>query len=120
MIESTKNSKQYRSFAEDYLVPTITQLAVNLDDEKQWKSLNYAVQQHTRSNDSSVRYVTLKTMMMTYQRLGEPYLVLLPETIPFLSELMSDSNAEVEKLANQFVKFLDSLLGEEKSISSYF
>ncbi len=41
------------------------------------------------------------------------YLVLLPETLPFLAELLEDSNPEVEELAQRTAKMLQELSGED-------
>lgn len=35
-----------------------------------------------------VRYALLKVLQVIYAKLGEEFMVLLPETIPFLAELM--------------------------------
>ena len=35
-----------------------------------------------------VRFAVLKVLQELYTRLGEEFMVLLPETIPFLAELM--------------------------------
>ena len=35
-----------------------------------------------------VRYALLKVLQVIYTKLGEEFMVLLPETIPFLAELM--------------------------------
>ena len=35
-----------------------------------------------------VRFAVLKVLQELYTRLGETFMVLLPETIPFLAELM--------------------------------
>ena len=37
---------------------------------------------------SQVRFAVLKVLQEFYTLLGEEYMVLLPETIPFLAELM--------------------------------
>ena len=47
-----------------------------------------------------------------FSRLSEEYLVLLPETIPFLAELMEDDNLEVEALVKRLVKRIEDLSGE--------
>jgi len=67
-----------------------------------------------------VRYAALKAIEEFYQKLGEEFLTLLPETVPFLSELMEDSATEVEHLCQQVINLIDSYLGESESISSYF
>jgi len=72
----------------------------------------------TRSESSKVRYAALKVIEELYVRLGEELLVLLPETIPFLSELMEDSDSQVEKLCHQVISTMENYLGSE-SISTF-
>lgn len=43
---------------------------------------------------------------------------LLPETIPFLAELLEDENAEVEKECQHCVQELETVLGEP--LQKYF
>ena len=45
-------------------------------------------------------------------RLNEEYLTLLPETLPFLAELLEDSELAVEARAAALVKQLEALSGE--------
>lgn len=62
--------------------------------------------------------MALKVLQECYTKLGEELLVLLPETIPFLAELMEDSDQRVEKLAHEVVKLIEQYLGSE-TLSSY-
>lgn len=43
---------------------------------------------------------------------------LLPETVPFISELLEDDNPEVEKQIQQQVQELEKILGEP--LQKYF
>jgi len=82
-----------------------------------------------------VRLAVLHILNGMYTKLGESLLVLLPETIPFLAELLegtlpnmvmttccyyflSDDEPQVEQLCQQFIKTIEQLLGE--SIQQYF
>jgi hypothetical protein len=62
--------------------------------------------------------MALKVIQESYSKLGEELLVLLPETIPFLAELMEDSDPRVEKLCQDVIKLIEQFLGSE-SLSSY-
>lgn len=46
-----------------------------------------------------------------YERLENDYLILLPETVPFLAELMEDGDEEVEQQCQLLVKRIERLLG---------
>jgi U3 small nucleolar RNA-associated protein 10 len=67
----------------------------------------------TRHESPKVRFAALKVIDECYARIGEELLVLLPETIPFLSELMEDSNSDVEKLCSAFCKRVEQWLGPD-------
>jgi U3 small nucleolar RNA-associated protein 10 len=45
-------------------------------------------------------------------RLSEEYLALLPETLPFLAELLEDAELAVEARAQRVVRQLEALSGE--------
>ncbi len=61
--------------------------------------------------------MSLLVLQECYTKLGEELLVLLPETIPFLAELMEDSDPRVEKLAHEVVKLIEQYLGSEAVLS---
>lgn len=81
-----------------------------------------------------VRQSVLHILMAMYNKLGESLLIMLPETIPFLAELLEglqwscsglswvivvlDEDEQVEQLCQKFIKIIEELLGE--SIQQYF
>ena len=62
--------------------------------------------------------MALKVIEECYSKLGEELLVLLPETIPFLAELLEDSDSKVEKLCQDLIKSIETYLGTD-SLSNY-
>lgn len=52
-----------------------------------------------------------------FTKLGERYLVVLNETLPFVSESLEDENPEVEAVAKLIVKKIEAMTGE--SIQDY-
>lgn len=52
-----------------------------------------------------------------FESMRERYLVILNDTIPFLSELLEDENEQIEQTAQSIVKQIESLTGE--SINDY-
>jgi U3 small nucleolar RNA-associated protein 10 len=46
-------------------------------------------------------------------QVGDEYLMLLPECLPFLSELMEDSHRDVVAAASDTIKFIEELSGEK-------
>ncbi|KYQ91935.1 U3 snoRNP protein [Tieghemostelium lacteum] len=113
------SSESYKNRVINYLSPTITQLAVAIKQDLLWKHLNHTILMKTRSQSSAVRYSALLVIHSLHKKMGEQLLILLPETIPFISELLEDSSPDVESLCQQVVKTIESHLGGDESISSY-
>jgi U3 small nucleolar RNA-associated protein 10 len=51
-------------------------------------------------------------------KLGEDFLPLLPETVPFLAELLEDEEESVESACQKAVQNLEEVLGEP--LKKYF
>lgn len=109
-------TEQYRHRVSRVLVPCIAQMAVAIRSESLWKPLNYQILMKTRSGNALVRHSSLSAIDELYHRLGEEFLVLLPESTQFFSELLEDSSEEVEELMLRFVKRVEDLLGEENGL----
>ena len=65
-----------------------------------------------------MRLAALSVVQQLFSRLGEAYLVMLPETVPYLAELMEDDSTEVEALCQRVIKAIEALSGE--SLQDYF
>ncbi|NWU93578.1 HEAT1 protein, partial [Upupa epops] len=101
-----------------HLIPCIAQFAVAMADDSLWKPLNYHILLKTRHASSKVRFAALLALVEVAQKLKENYLVLLPESIPFLAELMEDECEEVEQQCQKTIQQLEVILGEP--LQSYF
>lgn len=66
----------------------------------------------TRDKHSRVRLAALRTLSEFALCAGDEFLSLLPETLPFLSELMEDDVAEVVTLCHAVIRKLEDLSGE--------
>ncbi|KAG0325600.1 HEAT repeat-containing protein 1 [Dissophora globulifera] len=119
--EVTEPGTQWQSYdnrMNTWLVPCLGQLAVTLSNDALWKPLNYQVLLKTREADKNIRLSALRVVQEFYKRLGEEFLILLPETIPFLAELMEDDDHEVEALTQQVIADIEVYLGG--SLQKYF
>ena len=58
------------------------------------------------------RIVELKTEQALTEQLGEEWLALLPEMLPYISELMEDEDEGVEREVRRWVKQIEGVLGE--------
>ncbi|KAL1785256.1 HEAT repeat-containing protein 1 [Sigmodon hispidus] len=101
-----------------HLVPCIAQFSVAMADDSMWKPLNYQILLKTRDSSPKVRFAALITVLAVAEKLRENYIVLLPESIPFLAELMEDECEEVEHQCQKTIQQLEAVLGEP--LQSYF
>ncbi|XP_023686780.2 HEAT repeat-containing protein 1 [Paramormyrops kingsleyae] len=110
--------ESYQRRVTQHLVPCIAQFSVAVGDDAQWKTLNYQILLKTRHNSAKVRYSALLMLLELAGKLRENYMVLLPETIPFLAELMEDECEEVEHQVQKVIREMEVILGEP--LQSYF
>lgn len=68
----------------------MTELAATVDSSEQQKEINSAILMHFRSDDAAVRLAAVKCEEALTDRLGADWLSLLPEMLPFISELQED------------------------------
>ncbi|KAM6086348.1 LOW QUALITY PROTEIN: HEAT repeat-containing protein 1 [Theristicus caerulescens] len=101
-----------------HLIPCIAQFSVAMADDSLWKPLNYHILLKMRHTSPKVRFAALLALLEVAQKLKENYLVLLPESIPFLAELMEDECEEVEQQCQKTIQQLEVILGEP--LQSYF
>ncbi|XP_036321431.1 HEAT repeat-containing protein 1 homolog [Rhagoletis pomonella] len=95
----------------------LAQLAAAVSNDIMWKQLNYQVLMKTRTNVPEVRILSFNCCVEIARKLGEDFTSLLPETVPFVAELLEDENQRVEKNTRQAVQELENILGE--SLQSY-
>uniref|UniRef100_A0A8D2JID2 HEAT repeat-containing protein 1 n=1 Tax=Varanus komodoensis TaxID=61221 RepID=A0A8D2JID2_VARKO len=101
-----------------HLIPCIAQFAVAMADDSLWKPLNYQILLKMRHASPKVRFAALLALLELAEKIRENYMVLLPESIPFLAELMEDECEEVEHQCQKTIQQLEVILGE--SLQSYF
>ncbi|GAB2286469.1 hypothetical protein Dimus_020868 [Dionaea muscipula] len=103
---------------DDLLVSCVGQMAVTAGSDLLWKPLNYEVLMQTRNEMVRSRILGLRIVKYLVENLKEEYLVLLAETIPFLVELLEDVELPVKTLAQDILKELESMSGED--LKQYF
>lgn len=94
----------------------IAQFAVATNDVM-WKQLNSQVLLKTRTSNPEVRILAFNSCVAIARKLGESYAALLPETVPFIAELLEDEHQRVEKNTRTGVQELETILGE--SVQKY-
>ncbi|KGO59818.1 HEAT, type 2 [Penicillium expansum] len=105
------------------VVPTITELAIAADSTDNHKELNSALMKYLRPSSAPnarfaggdsphTRLAALKAEQALTEQLGEEWLALLPEMLPYISELMEDEDESVEREVRRWVKQIEKVLGE--------
>jgi U3 small nucleolar RNA-associated protein 10 len=82
-----------------------------------WKQLNQKLLGMTRHTEPKVRVSVLTVLSELYRKLGEEFVILLPETIPYLAELLEDEVEEVEISCRHLISEIEGIVGE--SIQEY-
>ncbi|XP_043915044.1 HEAT repeat-containing protein 1 isoform X2 [Protopterus annectens] len=108
----------YQERVTNHLIPCIAQFSVAIGDDSLWKPLNYQILLKMRHSSSKIRLAALMALLELAGKLKENYMILLPESIPFLAELMEDECEEVEHQCQKVIQQLEVILGE--SLQSYF
>ena len=105
------------AFVDQSVKPLVRELNERINDDAMWAKLNYEILLKTRSADWEVRLAALQVVEHMFESMRERYLVILNDTIPFLSELLEDEHEQIEQTAQSIVKQIESLTGE--SINDY-
>ncbi|GLA17631.1 snoRNA-binding rRNA-processing protein utp10 [Aspergillus niger] len=104
-------------------VPALTELAVAADSTDNHKELNTVLMRLLRPSagpsgktaggeNPHTRLAALKAQQSLTKQLGEEWLALLPEMLPYISELMEDEDENVEREVRKWVKQIEDVLGE--------
>jgi len=88
----------------------VVDMANSMNSDALWKPLNSAILLKLRSPNPQVRIVALTTTHELWKRFGEDFLLLLPDTMPGLGEIMEDPNEDVVKEAQSLLALINSFL----------
>ena len=94
------------------LIPAIAELAIATDSAAHHKQMNNAILQYMRSESPAVRLAAVQCESTLTERLGEEWLTLLPEMLPFISEALEDDDEAVEREVQRWVIGIEGILGE--------
>lgn len=108
----------YRPFVEHSLLPLAFEMIDRIDNAALWIQFNNAVLMSTRQNQpKEVRKAALDLELHLFNKLGERFLIVLNDALPFLSESLEDDDEQCELAAKDIIKRIESLTGE--SIQDY-
>ncbi|KAJ8123803.1 hypothetical protein ONZ43_g332 [Nemania bipapillata] len=94
------------------LIPAIAELAGTADSQEHQKELNTSLLKTLRSEQAQVRLAVVKCQQALTDKLGEEWLSMLPEMLPYISELQEDDDEDVERETNRWIVGIETVLGE--------
>ena len=108
----------FDAFINDTLKVLVLEMIERINNDTLWIRFNNAILMKTREEHPwQVRQAALKIVEHVFSHLGERFLVVLNDTLGFLSESLEDEVPEVEDVAKAIVKRVETLTGE--SIQDY-
>jgi len=95
------------------IIPAITELAASASSLENHKEMNSILLKLMRSEEAHTRLAAVKCEQSLTQRLGEEWLGLLAEMLPFISELREDDDEMVERETQKWINAMEKILGED-------
>ncbi|KKY13464.1 putative ssu processome component [Diplodia seriata] len=96
-----------------HTIPALTALAAAASHAADHhKALNSAILHLMRDDQAPVRLAAVRAQRALTDALGEEWLALLPEMLPFISELQEDDDEEVERETLRWIARIEEILGE--------
>ena len=98
----------------EHVISTITELAATPSSSlENHRELSGVLLKYMRSEDAHTRLATVKCEQSLTKRLGEEWLGLLPEMLPFISELREDDDEMVERETQKWITMMEEILSED-------
>ncbi|KAF2469723.1 uncharacterized protein BDR25DRAFT_263051 [Lindgomyces ingoldianus] len=94
------------------IIPAITELATASSSFSNHREINAILLKYMRAEETQTRLATVMCEQSLTKRLGEEWLGLLPEMLPFISELREDDDEIVERETQRWILMVEEVLGE--------
>ena len=94
------------------LSPAVVELASAADSQEHQKELNTALLKHAQSQTAAVRLAAVKCEQALVDKVGEEWLSMLPEMLPYISELQDDEDEVVDRETHRWIVKIEGVLGE--------
>ena len=94
------------------VIPAITELAASAASPEHLKTMNTTIMSYMRDEDSAVRLAAVQCERSISAKVNFDWLALLPEMLPFISELQEDDDEDVERETLRWVKQIEDITGE--------
>ena len=107
------DAADYTAYMQAYTLPCISALACTVVKDALWKPANRRILLLTRDKRRPVLVMAVAALHDLFVQVGEEYLILLPECLPFISELLEDESEEVLEKVRQLVRLIEDMSGEK-------
>lgn len=95
-------------------IPAIVELAASsASSTDNHREMNGVLLRYMRAEEAHTRLATIKCEQALTERLGEEWLSLLPEMLPFISEAREDDDEMVERETQRWISKIEEKLGED-------
>jgi U3 small nucleolar RNA-associated protein 10 len=94
------------------VVSTISSFASVVSSADHYKTMNGELLQLMRADNSGTRLAAIKCQRQLTDSLGEDWLALLPEMLPFITELLEDDDEKVERETRLWMRSVEETIGE--------
>ncbi|KAF2183654.1 hypothetical protein K469DRAFT_634795 [Zopfia rhizophila CBS 207.26] len=96
------------------VIPAITELAAASSSSiENHREMNVILLKYMRVEEAHTRLATVRCEQSLTKRLGEEWLGLLAEMLPFISELREDDDELVERETQKWINMMEEILGED-------
>ena len=99
-------------YYENSLKDCVLEMFKNIQSDDLFKELNDELLNLIREDSYVTKLLVLKTITVSLETLKERYLTQIGDIIPYVSELLEDSNTEVKKSSVELLKYIEKLTGE--------
>jgi U3 small nucleolar RNA-associated protein 10 len=103
---------EFEKIISEHVIPAITLLARAVQSTDLRKELNIMLMKYLRDPRARTRLAAVKCQQSITNQLGEDWLSLLPEMLPYISELQEDDDEIVEMETQRWIKSIEDILGE--------
>ena len=115
IIEQYKLSQDKEKMEQYYnnsIKDCVLEMFKNIQSDDLFKELNDELLNLIREDSYVTKLLVLKTITVSLETLKERYLTQIGDIIPYVSELLEDSNTEVKKCSVDLLQYIEKLTGE--------
>ena len=84
----------------------------NIKDDDTYKSLNDDLLNILREENHISRILSLKTILYLLENIKQRYLTLVGDIVPYVADMLEDSNERVHALAVEVISYIEKYTGE--------